>query len=111
MKKLFCCILAFVLCLSAVGCKPNNVSDSCYNDGILALDIFDKYWDTELTSSEAYEKLSAITDRMNPNNDYTADGTIESAIHLMKSQVIGKYPDALETRNELAERLGKKKRQ
>ena len=114
MKRIFSMLCAVAICLGMAGCGANGLPKSVYNDGVKALEVFDNYWDLEITKEEAIEKLGNLESRkwsidtdselvkVKSENVYLIIGNIE--YDLLKDS----DTSALSDRNELAEKLGKR---
>lgn len=128
MKKLFTilCLAAALLC----GCssKPGDVTEETYRTGKNALTEIDQYLDGEITAEEAHDKLDTyyeILDEHSDTLDTTGDDfklsancstvkrncmTASYSITKIKSGVSGGTESLLDSRNNIAETIGKSER-
>lgn len=121
MKKILNVLLVCMLMFIS-GCgekRPDDVPEAVYNDGVKAIEVFDKYWDAQISAEDAKERLENISDRRpyQIEQEYP-DATGMEEVNILKvyqyidsmaySIMFTTEEGALEKRNELAEVLNKK---
>lgn len=124
-KKIFAGILAVCMIFIMTGCssKPENMSDEMYNTGLNALETIDQYLDGKLDSDEATDKLDRFQALFDTYSDSEEDVLTQSnartlsmicmnlSYNIVKvKSTPSAMDDLLQSRNELAEKLGEKSR-
>lgn len=128
MKRIFLVVCCVLLMLSLFGCgaKYKDISPQHVEYTKKAIEIADKYLDYDYTAKEAYYELKDITNRENelpdvPDDDpgKTQNLVVETSVTLLQVRLLGAwgddatyedYQEILESRNDLAEYIGVKKR-
>lgn len=118
MKKLSVALvisLILLLCLSACGGKPDNISDTAYKVGIAALETLDEYLDKEIDYQTLTKRLDRYSEELNGHtsgNDANVGHYIVMAGYeaLEREYNTGSLAKITEYRNELAKALGEPKR-
>ena len=111
MKKLLCIALTLILCVSFIGCGTKGIDKTVYESGVKAIEVFDAYWDMEISEDEADEKLEVLRNRVKAIDD-ESETTSLVYTYILSLNICTGFDDTegMETRNKLAEELGVDKR-
>lgn len=97
--------------MSCVGCGTNGLEKPVYEAGVKALEVFDSYYfDMEISADEAKEKLETLEKRIKSEYDDSSGIIIANKIACISIPIGVDDASALESRNELAEEIGKSKK-
>lgn len=127
MKKIGSVLLCVLLLLTMNACsgKGANASDKAISVGKSAVEVVDNYLDNKIDGKEAGEKLDELYAEMEYVDDLPQDDEHKAHDFLISSDILSlstkmiwvdydedseAYDEILETRNELAESIGIKKR-
>ncbi len=117
-KILFAAAACVALLLIVTGCEGVTfASEKAVSVGKAAIRIADKYLDDKMTADEALDRLDILWEDLDDEEELSdADDRVKNLVLFLQIEIRGdslrydQYDDILETRNEIAEEIGAKKR-